>query len=65
VITGSRLPGQTAFRPRRLSPVEPDDLRAQSIPMGYLLLTVDSIDGRPHDVQIYMDISGAPPRRRT
>jgi hypothetical protein len=41
-----------------LSPVEPDNLRAQSIPMSYVLLTVDSLDGKPHDVQIYMDISG-------
>jgi hypothetical protein len=41
-----------------LSPVEPGNLRAQSIPMSYLLLTAASLDGRPHDVQIYMDISG-------
>jgi hypothetical protein len=41
-----------------LSPVEPGDLRAQSIPMSYLLLTASSLDGRPHNLQIYMDISG-------
>lgn len=41
-----------------LSPVEPGNLRAQSIPMSYLLLTTASLDGRPHEVQIYVDISG-------
>lgn len=40
------------------SPVEPGDLRRQSIPMSYILLTVQSLDGRAHDVQLYMDISG-------
>jgi Domain of unknown function (DUF5127)/Domain of unknown function (DUF4965)/Domain of unknown function (DUF1793) len=41
-----------------LSPVEPGHLRAQSIPLSYVLLTVRSADGKPHHVQIYMDISG-------
>ena len=41
-----------------LSPVEPGDPRRQSIPMSYLVLTVQSIDGKPHDVQLYADISG-------
>jgi hypothetical protein len=40
------------------SPVEPGDLRRQSIPMSYLLLTVASLDGGTHDVQLYADISG-------
>lgn len=41
-----------------LSPVEPGNLRSQAIPMSYVLLTAESLDGNPHDVQIYMDISG-------
>ena len=41
-----------------LSPVEPGDLRRQSIPMSYLLVTAVSSDGRPHRVQLYLDISG-------
>lgn len=41
-----------------LSPVEPGNLRAQSIPMSYLAVTAESTDGKPHDVQIYIDISG-------
>jgi hypothetical protein len=40
------------------SPVEPGDLRRQSIPMSYLVLTVTSVDGGAHDVQLYLDISG-------
>jgi hypothetical protein len=34
-----------------LSPVEPGDLRRQSIPMSYLLVTAVSSDGRPHRVR--------------
>lgn len=41
-----------------LSPVEPGDLRRQSIPMSYILMTASSLDGSPHDVQLYFDISG-------
>jgi hypothetical protein len=41
-----------------LSLVEPGDLRRQSIPMSYLLVTAVSSDGRPHRVQLYLDISG-------
>lgn len=41
-----------------LSPVEPNDLKRQSIPMSYVSVTARSIDGRVHDVQIYFDISG-------
>jgi len=41
-----------------LSPVEPGDLTRQSIPLSYLVISARSIDGAPHDVQIYADISG-------
>ena len=41
-----------------LSPVEAGDLRRQSIPVSYVLMTASSIDGRGHDVQLYVDISG-------
>lgn len=41
-----------------LSPVEPNDLKRQSIPMSYVNVTARSIDGRSHDVQLYLDISG-------
>lgn len=41
-----------------LSPVEPNDLKRQSIPMSYVTVTARSIDGRAHDVQLYLDIAG-------
>jgi hypothetical protein len=41
-----------------LSPVEAGDLRRQSIPMSYVMVTASSIDGQGHDVQVYLDISG-------
>lgn len=41
-----------------LSPVEPGDLRRQSVPMSYLVADVRSEDGRAHDVSLYLDISG-------
>jgi hypothetical protein len=41
-----------------LSPVEPGDLRRQSIPMSYITAEVSSTDGKAHDVSLYFDISG-------
>ena len=41
-----------------LSPVEPGNLRLQSIPMSYVLAEVRSVDGASHDVRLYFDISG-------
>ncbi|EAU30850.1 hypothetical protein ATEG_08718 [Aspergillus terreus NIH2624] len=40
-----------------LSPVTPDDLRRQSLVFSYVHVDVSSLDGKPHDVQIYSDIS--------
>ncbi|GFP57022.1 glutaminase A [Trichoderma asperellum] len=40
------------------SPVYPDDMRRQSIPFSYLKVSVVSLDGGPHSVQIYCDVSG-------
>ncbi len=41
-----------------LSPVEPGDLRRQSIPLSYVTLSARSTDRKAHDVSLYMDISG-------
>jgi hypothetical protein len=41
-----------------LSPVEPGDLRRQSMPLSYLLAQAASTDGRSHHVSLYLDISG-------
>jgi hypothetical protein len=41
-----------------LSPVEPGDLRRQSMPLSYVVADVRSADGQAHDVALYFDISG-------
>ncbi len=41
-----------------LSPVEPGDLERQSIPMAWVLVTAQSVDGASHGVSVYLDVSG-------
>ncbi|MEY9938930.1 DUF5127 domain-containing protein [Streptacidiphilus sp. MAP5-3] len=41
-----------------LSPVEPGDLRRQSMPLSYVTAAVRSTDGAGHRVSLYFDISG-------
>jgi hypothetical protein len=41
-----------------LSPVEPGDLRRQSMPLSYVSAHARSTDGRAHAVSLYFDISG-------
>ncbi len=40
------------------SPVEPGDVRRQSMPLSYVSVVASSADGKGHDVNIYLDISG-------
>lgn len=40
-----------------LSPITPDDWKRQSLVFSYMNVSVESIDGNTHDVQIYADIS--------
>jgi hypothetical protein len=40
-----------------LSPVTPDDYVRQSLPMSYMQVSVVSIDGKSHNVELYSDIS--------
>lgn len=40
------------------SPVTPTDLFRQSLPFSYLSLSVASLDGRNHKVEVYSDING-------
>jgi hypothetical protein len=40
------------------SPVDPDDLRRQSVPFGYVTMRATSSDGAAHRVSVYLDISG-------
>ncbi|WP_433220650.1 glutaminase domain-containing protein [Dactylosporangium sp. CS-047395] len=41
-----------------LSPVDPADLRRQSVPMSYLSITATSTDANTHQVSLYVDVSG-------
>jgi hypothetical protein len=41
-----------------LSPIEPGNLQRQSIPMAWVLVTTQSIDGGSHTVSVYLDVSG-------
>jgi hypothetical protein len=41
-----------------LSPIEPGDLKRESVPFTLLTLSVRVIDGARHDVQVYADITG-------
>ena len=41
-----------------LSPIEANDLRRMSIPLGYIVMTAKSTDGTAHAVSLYADISG-------
>jgi Domain of unknown function (DUF5127) len=40
-----------------LSPVNPNDLKRQSLTLSYMQVSVVSLDGKLHDVQLYSDIS--------
>ncbi len=41
-----------------LSPVYPDDMARQSQQFSYISAKARSSDGVPHDIQVYMDVSG-------
>lgn len=41
-----------------LSPVEPNDIAKQSMPVGYVTAHAKSADGSPHAVTLYFDMSG-------
>jgi hypothetical protein len=41
-----------------LSPIEPGDLKRESVPMSLLTVSVQATDGNTHDVQLYADITG-------
>jgi hypothetical protein len=41
-----------------LSPIEPGDLKRESVPFTLLTVSARAIDGASHDVQVYADITG-------
>lgn len=49
--------GKVAMTITFLSPVNPDDLRRQSLTLSYMQVSVTSKDGKSHEVQLYTDIS--------
>ncbi|KAI0335019.1 hypothetical protein GY45DRAFT_1367055 [Cubamyces sp. BRFM 1775] len=40
-----------------LSPIEPSDWVLQSLPFSYVSVEATALDGQPHEVQVYSDIS--------
>ncbi|GJN90642.1 hypothetical protein Rhopal_003654-T1 [Rhodotorula paludigena] len=57
-FTLTNLPPTVALHASFLSPVTPADVFRQSIPFSYLYLTVESLDGQPHDVEVYSEVNG-------
>ena len=51
------IDGKISLKVTFLSPVSPDDLTAQSAPVSYVAVDVQSTDGNEHDVQLYTDVS--------
>jgi Domain of unknown function (DUF5127) len=56
-----RVANKIAMTITFLSPVTPVDLMRQSLVFSYLDVSVRSIDGKQHDVQLYSDISAGKP----
>jgi len=50
--------GPVQLKTTFLSPIYPTDLRRGSLVASYIEAEATSMDGKPHDVQLYMDISG-------
>ncbi|KAJ7585435.1 hypothetical protein C8J56DRAFT_1165854 [Mycena floridula] len=53
VVAGGKVQLNITF----LSPIEPTDLVKQSLPFCYLAVDVISLDGKPHTVELYSDIT--------
>lgn len=49
--------GPVALTVTFLSPIFPKDLKRQSLPFSYVDVSVSSSDGKPHEVQLYTDIT--------
>ncbi|WP_433606106.1 glutaminase domain-containing protein [Dactylosporangium sp. CA-139114] len=63
VVTATRSTFTITAGPVRLeveffSPVDPANLRRQSVPMSYLSITATSADSGTHQVSLYVDVSG-------
>jgi hypothetical protein len=56
--TYTQTAGPVTVTTEFFSPVDPADLRRQSVPMSYLTVSVAANDGGSHTVSLYLDISG-------
>ncbi|KIK65800.1 hypothetical protein GYMLUDRAFT_158570, partial [Collybiopsis luxurians FD-317 M1] len=54
----SMTAGTVAINVTFLSPIEPGDLVLQSFPFTYIYFEASSMDGDPHSIQLYHDITG-------
>ncbi|WPG98981.1 Hypothetical protein R9X50_00178300 [Acrodontium crateriforme] len=50
--------GKVTMKITFLSPVTPEDEKRMSMPFSYMVVDVLSRDGKPHNVQLYTDVSG-------
>jgi len=57
-FTFTNDPPTVSIEANFISPITPADIFRQSIPFSYLKLTVNSLDDKPHYVQVYTEVNG-------
>ncbi|KAI5119765.1 hypothetical protein M0805_009236 [Coniferiporia weirii] len=50
--------GQVQINATFLNPIEPADLVRQSLPFSYFYMSAASLDGNPHNLRMYSDVTG-------
>ncbi|GAA5888237.1 hypothetical protein JCM5296_000242 [Sporobolomyces johnsonii] len=58
IFTLTNDPPTVALTASFLSPITPADLFRQSLPFSYLRLSVESLDGKHHQVEAYSEVNG-------
>ena len=58
IFTATDSTGAVELVAEWLSPVEPGNLKLQSVPLTLLTVSVSFTDGKSHDVKVYADITG-------
>ncbi|KAI5120589.1 hypothetical protein M0805_002538 [Coniferiporia weirii] len=54
VLTAGKMQINATF----LNPIEPTDLVRQSLPFSYFYMSAASLDGNPHNLRMYSDVTG-------
>ncbi|KAI5117537.1 hypothetical protein M0805_004769 [Coniferiporia weirii] len=54
VLTAGKMQINATF----LNPIEPTDLVRQSLPFSYFYMSAVSLDGKPHNLRMYSDVTG-------